>query len=94
MSMTIEQIRAAQKIGLSVLEAIEEAGELGAPSGVIYAALMTKGCSLPQYQSLMAPLESRGFVTLSDDCYTLNSSGRAFIQQLRKTLGHAAVAAA
>jgi hypothetical protein len=86
MSMTIEQIRAAQKIGLSVLETIEEAGALGAPSGAIYAALMTQGCSLNQYQSLMAPLERRGFITLEGDCYTLNASGSVFIQQLRKAL--------
>lgn len=84
--MTKDQIRAAQRIGLSVLEVIEEAGELGAPSGPMYAALNAQGCSLSQYQSLMGTLQSRGFVTLQSDCYTLTPEGLKFKEQLKATL--------
>lgn len=84
--MTSEQIKGAQRIGLAVLEAIRDAGPMGAPSGVLYATLMVQGCTLSQYQSLMAPLERRGYVQLEDHCYTLTSTGQAFINQLRQTI--------
>ncbi len=90
--MTIDQIRAAQRIGLAVLESIQAAGELGAPSGVLYAALQQTGCSLSQFQSLMAPLEGRGFVTQENHCFTITKAGEAFINQLRSVLAQAAPA--
>lgn len=84
--MTNDQIRAAQKIGLAVMESIQEAGELGAPSGVLYAALQQTGCTLSQFQSLMRPLEGRGFVTQEGNCFTITTTGDAFITQLRSIL--------
>jgi predicted oxidoreductase (fatty acid repression mutant protein) len=44
---------ALSKIILAVYETIKEAGEQGAPSGVIYAALMGFGCSLEQYNAII-----------------------------------------
>lgn len=85
--MTPEQIKAAQRIGLIVLEVIRDAGSMGAPSGVLYAALMSHGCTLSQYQSLMAPLERRGFVRLDADCYTLTDAGAGFLAQLQRAVG-------
>ena len=82
-----EQIVAAQKIGLAVLETISETGEQGAPSGVLYAALQAKGASLSQYQSLMAPLVSRKFLVLEHDVYTMTDAGRAFLSRLRLQVG-------
>lgn len=84
--MTKDQIIAAQKIGLAILEVIEEAGELGAPSGPMYAALNANGCSLSQYQSLMETLQRRGFVNLQDHCYTLTPAGKTFMVDLKRTL--------
>ncbi|MDP2000154.1 MAG: hypothetical protein Q8K22_11255 [Rhodoferax sp.] len=92
--MNNEQIRLAQRLGLAVLESIQEAGELGAPSGVLYAALLHTGCSLNQFQSLMRPLESRGFVVLEDDCYTISESGGAFITRLRSVTAQPATGVA
>jgi len=86
MSMTTEQIKTAQTIGLAVLESIESAGELGAPSGVIYAGLMSQGCTLSQYTSLMAPLERRGFVCLDGDCYTITQQGKDFMGRLKAAI--------
>jgi hypothetical protein len=92
MTLTTSQIAAAQRIGLHILDAIDEAGELGAPSGVMYAALMAQGCSLQQYQSIMAPLERRGFVTVDGDCYFMTAAGREFKEKLCASLGPDAAA--
>lgn len=83
-----DEIRSAQLIGLAVLDAIIEAGERGAPSGVLYAALMARGCTLNQFQSLMRPLVIRGFVTESGDCYRITPAGEDFAKTLRTVLGH------
>lgn len=84
--MNPSQIAAAQRIGLVVLESIQEAGNLGAPAGVLYAALASQGCTLNQFQSLMAPLEAKGFVTRESDCYTLSDAGAQFIGKLRRVV--------
>jgi predicted transcriptional regulator len=86
MTMNEHQIQAAQRIGLALLESIEESGELGAPAGILYAAMMAQGCSLNQFESLMAPVERRGYVTRSMDCYTITPSGSEFISKLRKSV--------
>lgn len=92
--MTREQILAAQRIGAVVLETIQDAGELGAPSGVIYAALQTQGCTLNQYQSLLAPLVSRGFVVNDDHSLTMTSAGKAFLPKLKASIANQEKAAA
>lgn len=85
--MTPEQITAAQRIGLAVLETIKDAGELGAPSGILFATMQTQGCTLSQYQSFMTPIERRGFVVQdSSFCYTITKAGEGFIDQLRSLL--------
>lgn len=40
----------------AIVDACKAAGPMGAPSGVIYAALMGHGISLNQYQQLMSGL--------------------------------------
>lgn len=87
--MTPEAIRSTQRIGLAVLESIADAGDFGAPSGILYAGLMSQGCSLTQYQSLMSPMEHRGFVQQLGDCYHITPSGIEFARKLRKILGMA-----
>jgi len=84
--MTKDQIQAAQRIGLVVLETIDGADELGAPGGVLYAGLMTQGCTLNQFQSLMGTLQGRGFVRLEGECYHVTASGKTFIQVLQRTV--------
>jgi hypothetical protein len=53
----------------SIVESIEEAGEFGAPGGVLYAALMAHGCTLNQFHSLMGILINSGKVELRGECY-------------------------
>ena len=84
--MTPDQIFAAQRIGASILESIEEAGKLGAPSGVLYAALQTAGCTLNQYQSILATMTNRGFVVDDEHCLTITSLGKAFLKSLKDVI--------
>lgn len=48
-------------------ETIGEAGPAGLPSGHLYAALMTQGCTLPVYQAIIGALESEGRITREFD---------------------------
>ena len=67
--MTIEQIKALQAIANAIIETVRESGPLGAPSGIMYAALMAQGCSLEQYQQIMSGLVRAGKLRQSGDCY-------------------------
>jgi len=67
--MTTEQIRTLKLIIDAILEAVKEAGSNGAPGGVLYAALMAKGCSLNQFQSLMRGIVNGGKLRQEGDLY-------------------------
>lgn len=53
----------------AIIETVTEAEPIGAPGGVIYAALSAQGCTFSQYTSLMGGLVSTGRLTFEDDCY-------------------------
>lgn len=53
----------------ALVDAIAAAGELGAPGGILYAALMSHGCSLSTFQSLMGILERADRVTRCGERY-------------------------
>ncbi len=72
--MTKDQARALQQIAKGIIEACETF----APGGVIYAALMSKGCSLNQYQQIMSQLVGAGMLAKDGDCYTATDKGRTF----------------
>jgi hypothetical protein len=76
--MTPSQIAAVRKIVAAILGAIKAAGDLGAPAGVLYAGLMSQGCSHSQFTSLMASMERGGFITNDDDLYHITPAGLAF----------------
>jgi len=67
--MTEQQATAMRLIFSAVIESVKAAGSLGAPGGIIYAALMTQGCSLSQFQSLMSALVRSGKLTQEGDLY-------------------------
>jgi len=60
--MTNNQIKALQSIGKGIIESCN-IDSIGAPSGVIYSALMGHGASLNQFQSIMDTLVKHGFLT-------------------------------
>jgi len=84
--MTPREIHSAQKVGLAVLETVQKAGSLGAPSGVMFAALQAHGCTLSQFQSLMESLERKRFVQLRDSVYTITPAGEEFTRTLKRVL--------
>lgn len=63
---TPEQATALRLIVSATVDAVKAAGPHGAPAGVIYAALMTQGCSKSQFDSLMGALVRTG--KLTHDC--------------------------
>jgi hypothetical protein len=71
--MTNQQIKALQSIGKGIIESAN-LSPTGAPSGVIYSALMGHGASLNQFQSIMDTLVKHGFLTHDMDCHTYHAT--------------------
>lgn len=80
------QLRTVAQVSLAVLETVQEAGANGAPSGHIYAALMTQGATLSQFQSLMGTLTRPGHLVLHGDCYHPTATTSAMISKLQNFL--------
>lgn len=59
---TTQQARAAMELMRAVAETIREMGPEGAPSGVVYSALMGFGVSLSTYTTIVSKLVEWGFV--------------------------------
>ena len=71
--MTNQQIKALQSIGKGIIESAN-LSPIGAPSGVIYSALMGHGASLSQFQSIMDTLVKHGFLNHDADCHTYHAT--------------------
>jgi hypothetical protein len=67
MTRTETAIQAIREIANIIEETAREAGALGVPSGVVYAALMGVGINLDTYQALLASMEQAGRIKLSGD---------------------------
>ena len=72
--MTLQQAKALQSIAKGIIEACKTF----APGGVIYAALMAQGCTLNQFQQIMAQLVDAGMLTQDGECYTATDKGNKF----------------
>ena len=66
--MSNQQSTALHQIGRAILETIRESPD-GAPSGHLYAAVMTVGVSLEQYEQIMLGLVNARLVYKRWDCY-------------------------
>jgi hypothetical protein len=73
---TETQKRALILIVSAITETIKEAGELGAPGGHMYAALMAHGCTLNQFESIMAALVRLGRVEKRGQSYFLKGGAQ------------------
>ena len=67
--MTAAQVKALRAVADAITDTVREAGPFGAPGGVIYAALMAHGCTLHQFQQIMAGLVQAGRLTREGDLY-------------------------
>jgi len=67
--MTNQQIAALRQIGRAIVESVRAAGEMGAPGGIIYAALMAQGCTFDQYQQIMGGMTRAGVLTQDGDLF-------------------------
>jgi hypothetical protein len=67
--MTPIQIQAIRMLADAIVDAVKAAGPMGAPGGVIYAALMAHGLTLSQYDQLMSGLVQVGKLTRHGDLY-------------------------
>ena len=70
-----EQINALRAIADAIVEAVKAAEPIGAPGGVIYAALMAGGCTLAQYESIMSAMVRSGILTRHGDLYRVVPAG-------------------
>jgi hypothetical protein len=71
--MNNQQIQALQSIAKGIIESAN-LSPIGAPSGVIYSALMGHGASLNQFQSIMDTLVKCQFLTHDTECHTYHAT--------------------
>lgn len=69
MSDRLQQRLAVMVLANAVVDAVRGAGSMGAPAGTLYAALMAHGCTLAQFESLMAGLVRVGRLTQAGHLY-------------------------
>jgi hypothetical protein len=67
--MTPAQITAIRYVAKAITDTVKEAEPIGAPGGVIYAALSAQGCTLRQYEGIMGGLVRAGILTQDGDLY-------------------------
>ena len=67
--MSQNQMKALRAIADGIIQACKAAGPLGAPGGHIYAALMSQGCTLEQYNGIMAGIVGTGMLEKRGECY-------------------------
>ena len=62
-------LQAIRAVCDAIVCAVIAAGSNGAPAGPIYAALMTQGCTLEQFNALMSGLVRAGKLRQDGDLY-------------------------
>ena len=76
--MTLLQYNLLRQVADAVLAAVAAAGSMGAPAGVLYAGMMAQGCTIQQFDGIMAGLVGAGMLTKGGDCYHLTAKGAAW----------------
>lgn len=60
----------------AIVETVAETGLTGAPSGVIYAAMMQVGVTLDLYNALISKIKDHGYITESNNVLHATQKGR------------------
>jgi hypothetical protein len=71
-----DAIRKLQTVSRIIIDAVEQAGSLGYPGGQLYAALMTLGCTIQQFDAIMDALVHCGKLRKAGHCYFANVPAR------------------
>lgn len=66
---TSAEVRALLAVLDGIMEAVRVAGPMGAPGGVMYAAMMAQGCTLDQFNQIMSAMVRAGKLQRQGDCY-------------------------
>lgn len=69
--MTPQQLAAVRFVANAITDTVREAGPLGAPGGVIYAALSKQGCTFNQFNGIMGGLVRAGVLRQDGDLYLI-----------------------
>lgn len=59
---------ALMRVIRAIVQTVNETPE-GAPGGILYAVLMSQGCTLNQFETLMSALVMQGIIRKQGDCY-------------------------
>ncbi len=78
--MTAQQAKGIRQVMAGIVESAIAGGELGAPSGVVYSALMAHGCTLNQFQSLTASMVKAGIIEERGHCFHVTQRGRDWLE--------------
>ena len=84
--LTPTHVHALATASLGVIEAVEAAGDHGAPAGIVFAAMQAQGASFNQFLSLMTTLIRPGYLTMEDNCYRSTATTQDLKTKLTKTL--------
>jgi hypothetical protein len=63
----LQAVQAITAVANIIEDTAREAGPLGVPSGVVYAALMSAGIDLNTYQAILSAMAEAGRITVSAD---------------------------
>ena len=79
---TPTELRAMLSVIHGVLDAAHAGGTMGAPAGIMYAAMMAQGCTLDQFHQITSATQSAGLITRDGDLIHLTDKGRQKRDQL------------
>ncbi len=78
--LTTKQAQGIRQVMAGIVESAIAGGIMGAPSGVVYSALMQHGCTLNQFQSLTAGMVKAGIIEERGHCFHATQRGRDWLE--------------
>ena len=79
---TPTELKAMLSVIHGVLDAAHAGGTMGAPAGVMYAAMMAQGCTLAQFNQITSATQSAGLIVRAGDLIHITDKGRQRRAQL------------
>lgn len=76
MTITPQHVLALKQVMEAIVDSVAEAGPHGAPSGTLYATLMSFGCSLESFERIMGVLVEAGRLEKRGHLYFATLKGK------------------